>query len=385
MEGRADIPSKLRSSAAEIRTEHEIIALQTIFSGIFSAMTGIAAIINRNRQIVYTNHEYLASKGLNSMEPLLGKRPGEAISCGNSETGSDGCGTSPGCQYCGIFGAITECQLNNRKTIGEASLSTYSDGVLRSLDLRITCTPIVLDGHDFYVISLQDISDEKRLAALERLFFHDILNTASGLSGLLTVLKDESDPSETRQLINYSEEASRTIIDEISLYRQLRAAEKGDLPVDVSIFNTRDFLKSVAARNTYTSGEFTNRIIVDGNSAGVEIESDVNLLQRVLTNLLKNAVEASKGGEPVYTGVEDKGTMVRFWVRNSAVIRYDIQQQIFQRSFSTKGLTRGLGTYSVKLLTENYLKGKVSFISNALDGTIFSVELKKRFPADLTD
>jgi len=380
MEGGSDIPSKLRSSIEELKTEHEIIALQTIFSGIFSAMTGIAAIINRNRQIVYTNHEYLATKGLDSMEPLLGKRPGEAISCGNSEDGPDGCGTGSGCQFCGIFGAITECQMSNRKTVGESSLSTYSDGVLKSLDLRITCTPILLNGHDFYVISLQDISDEKRLAALERLFFHDILNTASGLSGLLTVLKDESDPSETRQLINYSEEASRTIIDEISLYRQLRAAEKGDLPVEISAFNTQEFLRSVAARNTYTSGEFTNSVIVDEKTAGTTLESDINLLQRVLTNLLKNAVEASKGGEPVFTGVEENGATIRFWVRNSGIIRHDIQQQIFQRSFSTKGLTRGLGTYSVKLLTENYLKGKVSFVSNALEGTVFSVELNKTFP-----
>jgi hypothetical protein len=380
MEGSTDIPSKLRSTVEEIKTEHDIIALQTIFSGIFSAMAGIAAIINRNRQIVYTNHEYLATKGIDSMEPLLGKRPGEAISCGNSDKGHDGCGSAIGCQYCGIFGAITECQQSNRKTVGESSLSTYSDGQLRSLDLRITCTPIVLNGHDFYVISLQDISDEKRLVALERLFFHDILNTASGLSGLLTVLKDESDPAETRQLINYSEEASRTIIDEISLYRQLRAAEKGDLPLEITSFNTHEFLRSVAARNTYHSGEFTNSVLVDEKTASISIESDVNLLQRVLTNLLKNAVEASKGGEPVFTGVEEDGAGVRFWVRNSEMIREDIQQQIFQRSFSTKGLTRGLGTYSVKLLTENYLKGKVSFISNALEGTVFSVELNKIFP-----
>jgi hypothetical protein len=380
MEGNSDIPSKLRSSAEEIKTERDIIALQTIFSGIFSAMAGIAAIINRNRQIVYTNHEYLSTKGIDSMEPLLGKRPGEAISCGNSGKGNDGCGSASECQYCGIFGAITECQQSNRKTVGESSLSTYSDGQLRSIDLRITCTPIVLNGHDFYVISLQDISDEKRLVALERLFFHDILNTASGLSGLLTVLKDESDPSETRQLINYSEEASRTIIDEISLYRQLRAAEKGDLPVEISSFNTLDFLKSLAARNTYTTGEFTNRVVVDGKSVSLEIESDLNLLQRVLSNLIKNAVEASSAGETVFTGVEDDGSIVRFWVRNSGIIREDIQQQIFQRSFSTKGLTRGLGTYSVKLLTENYLKGRVSFISNALEGTVFSVELNRVFP-----
>jgi sensor histidine kinase regulating citrate/malate metabolism len=51
--------------------------------------------------------------------------------------------------------------------------------------------------------------------------------------------------------------------------------------------------------------------------------------------------------------------------------------QIFQRSFSTKDRNRGIGTYSVKLVTENYLKGKVSFISNEAEGTIFKVELNK--------
>lgn len=46
-------------------------------------------------------------------------------------------------------------------------------------------------------------------------------------------------------------------------------------------------------------------------------------------------------------------------------------------AFSTKSQNHGIGTYSIRLLTENYLKGKVSFISNENDGTIFSVVLNK--------
>ena len=57
-----------------------------------------------------------------------------------------------------------------------------------------------------------------------------------------------------------------------------------------------------------------------------------------------------------------------------------IQLQVFKRSFSTKAKDRGLGTYSVRLLTTKYLKGKVSFISNEPDGTIFYVELSKKYP-----
>jgi sensor histidine kinase regulating citrate/malate metabolism len=60
----------------------------------------------------------------------------------------------------------------------------------------------------------------------------------------------------------------------------------------------------------------------------------------------------------------------------------EVKMQLFQRSFSTKGEGRGIGTYSIRLLTENYLNGKVSFISNKTDGTVFSVELNKKFPAN---
>jgi sensor histidine kinase regulating citrate/malate metabolism len=60
------------------------------------------------------------------------------------------------------------------------------------------------------------------------------------------------------------------------------------------------------------------------------------------------------------------------------VIPEGIREQIFMRSFSTKGATRGLGTYSVKLLTEKYLKGKASFLSNTSEGTVFTIELDRK-------
>jgi sensor histidine kinase regulating citrate/malate metabolism len=53
----------------------------------------------------------------------------------------------------------------------------------------------------------------------------------------------------------------------------------------------------------------------------------------------------------------------------------DVQLQLFQRSFSTKGKGRGLGTYSIKLLTENYLKGKVRFETRRESGTTFFIKI----------
>lgn len=45
--------------------------------------------------------------------------------------------------------------------------------------------------------------------------------------------------------------------------------------------------------------------------------------------------------------------------------------QIFNRSFSTKSTGRGLGTYSMKYLTEKYLRGEMSFTSVEGEGTTF--------------
>ncbi len=69
---------------------------------------------------------------------------------------------------------------------------------------------------------------------------------------------------------------------------------------------------------------------------------------------------------------------VWFEVHNPAYMPRDIQLQVFQRSFSTKGEGRGLGTYSIKLLTERYLCGTVSFKSSPEEGTVFRVEYPAR-------
>jgi signal transduction histidine kinase len=49
-----------------------------------------------------------------------------------------------------------------------------------------------------------------------------------------------------------------------------------------------------------------------------------------------------------------------------------------ERSFSTKGgRGRGLGTYSVRLLTERHLGGQVDFRSVPEEGTTFFVRLPR--------
>jgi hypothetical protein len=369
-----------RSSEEEISQERNLISSQKDLIELFDAISGIFAILNSNRQIVYSNKGFLALLGAGSPGQVLGKRPGEAIGCIHSTEGSFGCGTTEACMVCGVTNSILESQVTGKKSINEARITAMFNNKIRSFDLNITTTPLKIDGRNFYVLTVQDISDRKRRQNLEGIFFHDILNTAGGLHNLLTILKEGSRPNETFELIGLSERASRDIVDEILLFQQIRAAESGDLQVKIESMNAQSILKASVDTISFLEVAKNKKIVYEAIYEDVELESDRMLLQRIITNMLKNSLEATIKGGIVSTWVEDRKEKVRFWVKNRIFIPQDIQLQIFQRSFSTKGTGRGLGTYSIKLLSENYLRGLVGFTSTEVNGTLFFVELYKKWP-----
>jgi Histidine kinase-, DNA gyrase B-, and HSP90-like ATPase len=374
-----------RSPSEQIIKEYELVGSHKFFTEIFGAMTGIGAVIDKNRQIIYANDAFLSLLGINSLEPVLGRRPGEVISCSHAGEQLAGCGTSVACAYCGAVNAILESQKTGMKSMKETHISSLIDGKYKSWDLNVISTPVSFNGDLFYILILQDISDLKRREALERVFFHDLLNSVGGLNGLLTILKEGTGPEETKELINLSEEASRNIIDEIQLQRQIRAAENGELKVHVEFTNSFELLDSAISKIGSHESVRNRRIIRDENSVNLDFETDKVLLQRIIINLLKNALEATEPEGAVRAGINSKEDKITFWVKNDLVMPEEVQLQLFHRSFSTKGDGRGIGSYSVRLLSENYLKGKVSFISNAIDGTVFSIEFHKKFPAHFAD
>lgn len=366
-----------RSSSDEIKKDTQIIASNKLFRELFGAMSGIGAIADNNRQIIYTNEGLLSLLGDKSIESILGKRMGEVISCVHSKEEPYGCGTSRSCAYCGLVNAFLDSQKTGLKSTKECRISSSIDGKLISWDLNVTVMPIVLSDHTFYVISMLDISDEKRRLALEKIFFHDILNRAGGLNGLLTILKEGIDPEGSKELIDLSEEASRDILEEILIHREIKAAENGDLQVKIDSINTLEILESSILKIKSHEALKNKVVSVAEDSYNTIFRTDRILIQRILMNLIKNALEATKTNGSVMSGVKEAGDKIRFWIRNDEVMPEDIQLQMFQRSFSTKGLNRGIGTYSIKLLAENYLDGKVDFISNENEGTIFWVDLAK--------
>jgi len=333
------------------------------------SIPNILLILNDKRQVVYANQRLYDLLQKDSIDDVLGLRPGELLNCQHSRANPGGCGTTIFCSKCGAVGAIQK-SLDGYVSVEECRIIDFNNN---AYDLKVWATPYEYNGDKYSIFAMQDISGEKRKDALERIFFHDIINTAGGLLGISQVIKEN--PEEINEFKDMLFDVAAALMDEIQAQKILIQAENGNLTTSFTPVNTIDVLHSV--KNIYSKHIVAQEksIEVSSDSVNETFFTDSTLLKRIIGNLTKNALEAIREGEKVILGAIYEENKIIFWVQNSLVIPLEVQLQLFQRSFSTKGAGRGLGTYSVKLLTENYLKGKVYFKSNDELGTIFFVEL----------
>jgi signal transduction histidine kinase len=324
-------------------------------------------LINDRREILYANPAVGALLKVGGVPQVIGLRIGQAVGCQHGDEAPDGCGTTDYCTNCGANRTLRAGQRGEHAT-DECRIVSKTLG--HDLDLRVTAEPIVIGGAAFTLFAMSDISREKRREALERVFFHDILNTAGGIQGLASLCEGAS-ASELAELIPTVARLAGQLIDELKMQQNLTSMETGELAVIAAPLSSTELLETVAG--TYRNHEVATgrRLSVDADSHDVTFVSDGTLLGRVLGNLTKNALEACPRGGVVTLRAEADVEHVRFSVHSPSAMPRDVQLQIFQRSFSTKGVGRGLGTYSVKLLTERYLNGHVLFTSSEEDGTTF--------------
>lgn len=331
-------------------------------------------ILNACRQIVSASDNVLELTESRRLEELLGKRPGEALGCIHANDSEGGCGTGPYCRDCGSVMSVLE-GLAGRQCTQECRMIRRKDGIEESLDLQVLASPLDLETQEesFTVLALQDISHEKRRRALERIFFHDVINLAGGMEGLLVNLKENA-PEGIRSEVDLSHATLREIIEEIVMQRDLSAAEQNELVLRPGPTSCERVLQqTIAVYRNHPACQ--GRKLQVGRCDQVEFMTDMTLLRRVLGNLVKNAAEATAVSDPITIAAALCVGEVEFSVHNPQVMAESVQHQVFQRSFSTKGRGRGLGTYSVRLIGEKCLKGHVGFRSELGHGTSFWIRL----------
>ncbi len=368
--------SPQRSDADVIRAQRQELLRAARLVDICNAMTEIVVILNHHRQIVFCNRNLLELLGDRDPErDIYGRRPGEALQCIRACLEEGGCGTSQFCATCGAVNAILT-SIAGRPDVRECRIS-QSGG--EALDLLVRTTPLELPGGSFVIAAVTDISHEKRRRALERIFFHDTLNTVMGLKTLAHFL-DRPAPVPVKDIPRQIRDLTNRLLREIAAQRDLAAAESFELSVLPATVRSADMLRELAECFSTSEVARGRQLALRPDMADLVLWTDAALLFRVLSNMVVNALEATEEGGVVTLGCSAADAEAIFTVHNAGEMPERVQLQLFQRSFSTKGPGRGLGTYSMKLLGERYLGGRVSFASSTAEGTTFSLRLPLTIP-----
>jgi len=112
----------------------------------------------------------------------------------------------------------------------------------------------------------------------------------------------------------------------------------------------------------------------------IYINFDKTQLIRVVTNLLKNAVQATaeKKDPKIVVQVYQNSDFVFLSVSDNGIgIDNALHEKIFEPKFTTKTSGMGLGLGMVKNIVENY-KGSISFKSQIQKGTTFTIQIPKK-------
>lgn len=366
-----------------LNTKTELLTLNKIsdldqFKAFFNSLPYSAAIIDPDRKVVFANTSLLQNLGYANFEEILGHRPGEILKCLHAHENNNICGTSSQCKLCSTLSSIKQTQTELISISSEMRLVSKSELYPTSADLRVTTTPLLIGDKTYTIIYLFDISHEKRRKALERIFFHDILNKISGLNGYFELIAREVRADKIKEFFGAAHALLADLTDEILAQRQIAAAENDELVVKKNELELIPFIERLTEQIKLFEVSYKTTLCTNINiEHGYKINTDPVILNRIITNMLKNAFEACYKCDTITISAESKEQKLRISVHNPGVIPLNTQLQIFKRSFSTKGEGRGLGTYSIKLLTEKYLNGKVGLISTEENGTTFYIELNE--------
>jgi len=352
----------------------ELISKNPVIKKIAESVHDIVLILDDQRRIVFYNSKFEAFAEEHKLKTELGLLPGEIFNCLHAFEAKQECGHTNFCKYCGANNALMESRKGER-IFSECKIAALNG---HAFELNVSATPITLEDVTLTLYCVVDVSIASRKLMLEKIFFHDINNIVSGMGLLIELL---SDPENTLEEQDYKKcmtmlgSSMKNLQNEINSQRIITMAEKNELVINKEEFKIGDIINEIYDFfDTSDIGKGV-RLVLDNKHPELMMVSDQSILKRVLTNMIKNACEASEKGEKVAVGCRLENDRVIICVHNKSVMSEEVQSYIFKKSFSTKGQGRGIGTYSIRLLSERYLKSKVYFTSKEGEGTTFYLEM----------
>jgi len=366
-----------RAKKKELAGQVEAAIRNPVINGVLNTVSGFVAVLNEQRQILAVNDALLESLGVKDAGKVLGLRPGEAIRCVHAHEMEAGCGTSRFCSSCGAAIAMVASLCNHCPEERECAIVVERNGKKTDLYLRVRSCPIVLDGRNFLLLFLQDITAHQRRVALERAFFHDINNIISSLQ-IESQLLEHPDSPHIYEVANHIRHLVKLLGKEFRIQRAISTSDLSEYPLSLERFSVDDVFHEIANRFASHPAARSRSFDLPDTLPELELVTDFLLLMRIISNMVVNALEATPKGDAVGIWIEQDDETVTFCVWNGQAIPREMEGRIFERNFTTKRESgRGIGTFTMRFFAESCLGGQVDFETSVEKGTVFRLTLPK--------
>lgn len=274
---------------------------------------------------------------------------------------------------------------------GERELIKFSLGG-KLMNLSILATEFKLQNKSFKLVSFQDIKSELEANEIEswqkliRVLTHEIKNSVIPISTLsdviLQLIKDENGLPDLNKLdeegiedlvggLETIESRSKGLANFVKTYDQLTKVPKPDIST-VAVENLINRLKNLFKADIDQHNiRFTVEI-----EANLEIQVDSDLIDQVLINLLKNAIEALQHVKAPSISIKaymESDKVAIAIADNGPGIPDEVAENIFVPFYTTKETGSGIGLSLSRQIMRLH-KGSLEVSSSPVRGTEFTLK-----------
>lgn len=278
----------------------------------------------------------------------------------------------------GTMARVTEGDRDHRaESDGPREIARLAEGLNRMLDSINRAEAEVRESREEQLRLERELRQSEKMAAVGRLgagVAHELGTPLSVLDGRAQRLlrRDDLDPDAVTEVRALREEAARMQ----EIVRQLLSFGRGVHGSRRSVPADR-LVRSVVAAFRKSSEELAGELSADGPTPAPVLEVDPGAMEQVLTNLVRNALQAAEGGrvELRWFGGADRATG-GFEVHDDGPgVEPEVRDRLFEPFVTTRetGGT-GLGLAVVHGIVEQH-GGRVEVIPGQLGGAGFRVVL----------
>jgi two-component system, NtrC family, nitrogen regulation sensor histidine kinase NtrY len=261
------------------------------------------------------------------------------------------------------------------------------------MQLTVQCTELRIRGADIKLITLQNIQGELQKQEAEawqnltRVLRHEIMNSITPISSLTSTLRDILEQDLKKQGDHYElndetttdlkdglstiENRSKGLIKFIDAYREYTSLPK---PV-FTTFRLKDLIEKVANLMKEESKRKNINFQFECHSEYLTLQADEEMIEQVLINLLKNAMEAladTKNASLKLIGNYSDNSIKIEVIDNGPGIITEAIENIFVPFYTTKRTGSGIGLSLSRQIMQLH-NGSITVVSEPDVKTVFTL------------